>query len=148
METIIVTLISVLFGAGGFFAFMFERKDKVNKILDIVEKHTDSIQDIKNKVDLLGDESVQTLRYTLHRYYKQFIYQGKVTTEQLSLWDESFETYSSLGGNHEVHEMDKVVHKLPVDDTFEPVSPYEVEWRKAYNQVKSEERKTGQKPNL
>ena len=92
METIIVTLISVLFGAGGFFAFMFERKDKVNKILDIVEKHTDSIQEIKDKVDLLGDESVQTLRYTLHRYYKQFIYQGKVTTEQLSLWDESSET--------------------------------------------------------
>ena len=140
MESIIVALISVLFGAGGFFAFLFERKDKMNKVIDIVEKNTESIDEIKHKVNLLGDESVQTLRYTLHRYYKQFIYQGKVTTEQLSLWDEAFETYAGLGGNHEIHEMNRVISKLPVDDTFSPVSPFEVEWRAAYDQVKSEEK--------
>ena len=127
MESIIVALISVLFGAGGIFAVMLERKDKVNKILDEVQKHTESIDEIKDKVNLLGDESVQTLRYTLHRYYKQFIYQGKVTTEQLSLWDE-------------VHEMNRVVAALPVDDTLQTVSPFEVEWRKAYDQVKKEEK--------
>ena len=140
MESIIVALISVLFGAGGIFAVMLERKDKVNKILDEVQKHTESIDEIKDKVNLLGDESVQTLRYTLHRYYKQFIYQGKVTTEQLSLWDEAFETYAGLGGNHEVHEMNRVVAALPVDDTLQTVSPFEVEWRKAYDQVKKEEK--------
>ena len=140
MESIIVALISVLFGAGGIFAVMLERKDKVNKILDEVQKHTESIDEIKDKVNLLGDESVQTLRYTLHRYYKQFIYQGKVTTEQLSLWDEAFETYAGLGGNHEIHEMNRVVATLPVDDTLQTVSPFEVEWRKAYDQVKKEEK--------
>lgn len=140
MESIIVALISVLFGAGGVFALLFERKDKVNKILDEVQKNTESINEIKDKVNLLGDESVQTLRYTLHRYYKQFIYQGKVTTEQLSLWDEAFETYAGLGGNHEVHEMNRVVAKLPVDDTLQTVSPFEMEWRKAYDQVKKEEK--------
>ena len=140
MESIIVALISVLFGAGGIFAVMLERKDKVNKILDEVQKHTESIDEIKDKVNLLGDESVQTLRYTLHRYYKQFIYQGKVTTEQLSLWDEAFETYAGLGGNHEIHEMNRVVAALPVDDTLQTVSPFEVEWRKAYDQVKKEEK--------
>ena len=134
MESIIVALISVLFGAGGIFAVMLERKDKE------VQKHTESIDEIKDKVNLLGDESVQTLRYTLHRYYKQFIYQGKVTTEQLSLWDEAFETYAGLGGNHEVHEMNRVVAALPVDDTLQTVSPFEVEWRKAYDQVKKEEK--------
>ena len=140
MESIIVALISVLFGAGGIFAVMLERKDKVNKILDEVQKHTESIDEIKDKVNLLGDESVQTLRYTLHRYYKQFIYQGKVTTEQLSLWDEAFETYAGLGGNHEVHEMNRVVAALPVDDTLQTISPFEMEWRKAYDQVKKEEK--------
>ena len=140
MESIIVALISVLFGAGGFVAFLVERHDKMSKMIDLVEKNTKSIDEIKDKVNLLGDESVQTLRYTLHRYYKQFVYQGKVTTEQLSLWDESFETYAGLGGNHEIHEMNRVVSKLPVDETFEPVSPFEVEWRKAYDQVRSEEK--------
>ena len=140
MESIIVALISVLFGAGGIFAVMLERKDKVNKILDEVQKHTESIDEIKDKVNLLGDESVQTLRYTLHRYYKQFIYQGKVTTEQLSLWDEAFETYAGLGGNHEIHEMNRVVAALPVDDTLQTIAPFEMEWRKAYDQVKKEEK--------
>lgn len=138
METIIVTLISVLFGAGGFFAFMYERKDKLNKVIDILQTHTGSIDEIKNKVNLLGDESIQTLRYSLHRYYKQFVYQGRITTQQLGIWNESFETYKALGGNHEVHVMNEVIQKLPVDDSFEPVSPYEVGWRQAYDHSKKE----------
>lgn len=109
------------------------KADKLDKILDTVEKHTASIDQIGSTVKLLADESKETQSYMLSRYYEQFTHQGRITPEQKATWNSVYENYRALGGNHEKVVMNEEIQKMTVDSDFDPVSPYAIEWERMYD---------------
>lgn len=56
------------------------------------------------------------LRYMLSRYHTEYIYQGYVTSEQLSDFEEIYAAYEALGGNSVAVRWRDEVLRLPVKD--------------------------------
>ena len=109
------------------------KADKLDRILETVENHTKTIDQIGETVKLLADESCETQRYTLNRYYVQYSHQGKITPEQKATWNRVYENYKALGGNHEITVMNEEVQRLEVDPDFNPISPFALEWERCYD---------------
>lgn len=86
----------------------------VESVKSVVDDHTTSIDRITRKMDLLGDESVETLRRLLKLDYKKYIERGWWTAAEKAQWQKNFTTYSALGGNHEIAIYNDELMKLPV----------------------------------
>ena len=138
--SICIALITGLLGSGGLVMYWLTKKDskaeKLDKILETVENHTKTIDQIGDTVKLLADESCETQRYTLNRYYVQYSHQGKITPEQKATWNRVYENYKALGGNHEITVMNEEVQRLEVDPDFDPVSPFAIEWERCYDELR------------
>lgn len=64
------------------------------------------------------------LRYMLSRYHTEYIYQGYVTSEQLSDFEDIYAAYESLGGNSVAVRWREEVLRLPVkDNTSSSLTP-------------------------
>lgn len=139
---ILIVLVPVLFGSGGLVMYVVKKhdsnNDKLDKILDVVEQHTESIEEISTTIQQVRRGECETQCYMLNRLYYQFKHQGKITTKQKAQWMRVYKIYKGLGGNGDQEIHNEEVMKLPVDDNFTPVSPFAVEWEHAYDKENNE----------
>lgn len=88
--------------------------DDVEDVKHVVDEHTESINQIATQTDLLGRESVETLRRLLGIDYRKYKEQGWWTVAEKAQWNINFTTYTELGGNHEVPIYNEELMQLPV----------------------------------
>lgn len=115
---ILTVVIPVVFGSGGIVMYLLSRHDarskKIDKILETVEQHTETINGISDKVDLLADATCETLHDMLMRLYEEYIRQDYLIPEQKALWNKTYATGVQLGVDGETKVMNEQILKMEV----------------------------------
>lgn len=118
MEQLVIALVTVLLGSGGLVMYWLQKRDsksqKLDKILEIVEDHTEKIEKIDHTVGLLAEEACETLHDMLERYYIKFETQGYITAEQKAVWNQAYSTAKSLNINGESKVWNEQIELLEV----------------------------------
>lgn len=118
LTALLVALIPVLLGSGGLVMYFLTKRDsknaKLDRILHIVEDHTEKIENIDHTVNLLAEEACETLHDMLERYYIKFESQGYITPEQKAVWNQAYSTAKSLHINGESKVWNEQIEQLEV----------------------------------
>lgn len=94
------------------------RTKKIDRILETVEQHTATIENINKTVDLLADATCETIHDMLMRLYEQYIIQEYLIPEQKALWDKTYATGVQLGVDGETKVMNEQIQKMDVRPEF------------------------------
>lgn len=141
--SLLVVLIPVLLGSGGFIWTLTDRlsqrqkkqtdilkeiSSSVQLVKDEVEEHTKSIQDLSDgqerinedngkiilELDKIGDESRENMKANLLQQWEIIDAQGYITLDQKTRWDTCYGIYAGRGGNGQIKPLHERIQQMPV----------------------------------
>lgn len=104
--------------ADRFEQFRKEEKELHEELKRMIRENTE-------RTFLNAEASKDVLRYMLTRYHAEYMIQGYITSHQLDVFSELYNTYHVLGGNGTVTHLFEEVSNLPVRNDCPSVSPYQ-----------------------
>lgn len=139
--SLLVVLIPVLLGSGGFIWTLTDRlsqrqkkqtdilkgiSESVQEVKEEVADHTKSIQslsdgqdkinddnaEILSQLDKIGDESRETMKATLLELWEEVDAQGYITLDQKTRWDTCYGIYTGRGGNGQIKAINDKIQQM------------------------------------
>lgn len=95
---------------------MEDIKDDVSNVKKVVDGNRSSLNDVKEEVSTLKNNSRSSRRYLLYKDLETAIERGWTTLEERREIAKLFDSYKILGGNGEIETMYQIYIQLPMKE--------------------------------